>query len=191
MARNKEHLPELLFHTAKGFYEIAFNCAHNIKKNNDIESFQLLAPAAVNFSFAVELFLKGLISMTTKKPIRGHHIKSLFLELPSEVRIKIEDRYKYQLHNNKAQEYLSSYAIVVSIDNKSSRNDKRDKSSTTILELLESHNKAFENWRYIHEIGEVGYDYEFDFKLMDCFLKAVIDVINNTPNRPNLGLVKA
>ena len=61
-----------------------------------------------------------------------------------------------------------------------------------IKNLLEIHSEAFEDWRYLYEFGEEGYSYEFDFKAMDAFYKALIDTLRVflSKNRRTYGMKK-
>ena len=70
MKKELDQVPDLLFHAAQGFYDIAINCAYNITKDHSIQSFQRIAPGAVNMTFAAELLLKGLILLINKNILK-------------------------------------------------------------------------------------------------------------------------
>jgi HEPN domain-containing protein len=186
MRPQNDTVPDFLFHSAMGFYDVARNCANNIKKDTTITGFQRLAPAAVNFCFTAELFLKGLLLLTNPKQIRGHFLMDLFQKLPEATKVQIEVRYEYHQKDDKEKNDLGAYKMSVS-KNKSEREfDKPD--NITLEHLLKSHNKGFENWRYLHEINDNGYVYDIDFKSLNCFIKALIDTINSFPKYQRLFL---
>lgn len=184
-----DQIPDLLFHTAQGFYDIALNCAYNVSKDNDITGFQRIAPGAVNLCFAAELLLKGLLLLTSKKGVRGHHLKSLFNDLPESLKVQIELRYNYHQEQDKDRKDYGAFKMVVTKKNKEKKTDDSD--DISLDKLLTSHNKGFENWRYLYEIGHDGYTYEIDFKSMNCFIKSIIDTINTLPKKQRLYLAKA
>ena len=130
----------------------------------------------VNFSFATELLLKATIYYDLRKKHWGHKLYDLYLTLSEKTKKQIAENYKkYKLENDKVK-YLPSYKIVIKrADDNSDNNKKSD--FDEIKNLLEIHSESFENWRYIHEFGEQGYCYEFDFKAMDAFYKALKDTL--------------
>lgn len=188
MTKNTTHILELLLHSAKGFYDVGFNCAYNLKKDNDITGFQKIASGAVNMSFAAELFLKGVHLIIGKKAIKGHELFELYEELPLEIQTKIDKRFKYHLENNHEAKLLPAHKLVVSraISKKESQNHQ---SKNNLKEFLKIHNLTFQNWRYIHEIKNDGYTYDIDFQTMDSLIKSLIDFINSNPKN-DLVLIK-
>jgi hypothetical protein len=177
MKKQLNPILDLLFHTAKGFYDVGYNCAYNVNQDNGITGFQRIAPGAVNMTFAAELFLKGLHLIVSKEQIKGHYLNSLFNKLPEDIQDKIEKRFNFHREQQKQSKELTAYKFVVSRMN----GDKKDaiySDSNSLKQFLSSHDKGFENWRYLHEIGEDGYTYNINFNLLDCFLKAIIDEIN-------------
>lgn len=85
---------------------------------------------------------------------------------------------RYSRHKSKQDKELSSYKIVVTQMNKSEERNHESKDDLTVKELLKLHNKSFENWRYLYEVKSEGNEYEYNFDLMDCFIKALIELIN-------------
>jgi hypothetical protein len=186
MKRQQNISPDFLFHIAKGFYDTGYLLAKAIKDDKSEKGFQRIAPAVVNFSFAVELLLKGLHSLTTDLDIRGHKFWNLYKQLPNSIKSRIEVRYKETKQNTgqelsklKIRVYPSKDADV-SEDPESMIND-----DSSIEDLLILHNDSFENWRYLFELKEGGFEYEYDFRLMDAFIKALGEIINEIKsNRP-------
>lgn len=150
------------------------------KKDKTQKGFQRLQTAVVNFSFAIELFLKGLYLITTGKDLRGHQFWNLYKQLPASIKSDIEKRYSE--HKSKQDKELSSYKIVVTERNKSNKKNHESKNNLTVNKLLKIHNKSFENWKYLYEVKSEGYEYEYNFDLMDCFIKALIELINEIRN---------
>lgn len=181
----------MLLHSAKGFYDVGFNCAYNLNKDQGISVFQRISAGAVNMSFAAELFLKAIHLIISKKPIMGHKLLFLYNDLPENVKHKIEEQYKFQLKNNKEIELLPSFKMNVFRPNEKPTNEQPDDARDELYTFLEKHNHTFEHWRYLHEIKDGGYAYDINFKTMDCFIKSLIDFINNSSAKPDLFLNKA
>ena len=68
--------------------------------------------------------------------------------------------------------------------------ERVDNNNDELDQLLTTHDMGFENWRYLHEISHGGYIYEIDFNSLNCFIKALVDIINLQPNRQRLFLSK-
>lgn len=186
--QQKDTVPEFLFLSAMGFYDVARNCAYNIKKDTKITGFQRIAPAAVNFCFAAELLLKGLNLLTNRKQINGHSLLMLFLKLPEAIKIQVELRYKYHQLEGKSSDNLGSYKMRISSVNSDQKFESLE--FIPLNQLLKSHDKGFENWRYIYEIKDGGYVYDIDFKSLDYFVKALIDTINSIPKKQRLFMTE-
>lgn len=181
---NTEKVPELLFHTAQGFYDIALHCARSLNKDDNITGFQRIAPAATNFCFTVELLLKGLILLKTKKSIKRHELKLLFEQLPEAEKVQIELRYLHYQNNDKEKDDLGDFRMSISkVGDKEFKYNHIENPS--LQDLLTLHNKGFENWRYLYEINLDEYYRVIDFKSLNCFIKAIIDTINSidTPKK--------
>lgn len=189
MDKKTDQIPDLLFHTAKGFYDIALNCAYNVTKDKEITGFQRIAPAAVNMCFTAELLLKGLSLISSKKKIRGHHLKSLFNDLEENLKVQIEVRYLFHQKEDKDKKELGAFKLAVYKAKENNQNIEDDE-DISLSKLLTNHNKGFENWRYLYEIEQYGFTYEIDFKSLNCFIKAMIDTINSLPKKSKLHLTK-
>lgn len=190
--KNKKTTPVigLLLHSAKGFYDVGFNCAYNLNKDNEISGFQRISAGAVNMSFAAELFLKAIHLIVKNEAIRGHELLELFNDLPQNSKTDIEKRFNSHLRNNNEAKLLPSYKLVVSGPNEKTNQDNSDNINIDLLEFLTKHNLTFQNWRYMHEVKNTGYSYDADFKTMDCFLKSLIDFINYNQKKTDLILNK-
>ena len=181
MTKNITHVLGLLLHSAKGFYDVGFNCAYNLKKDNDITGFQRIASGAVNMSFAAKLFLKGIHLIDNNISIKSHELLELYEKRPIEIQTKIENRFKYHLKNNDEAKLLPAHKLVVSKVVSKNENQNNESKSKNLKEFLKVHNLTFQNWRYVHEIKNDGYTYDIDFQTMDSFIKSLIDFINSNP----------
>ena len=182
---DKSRIPDYLFHIAQGFYEVGLHVAYQVNKDNSVKGFQRIAPAVVNFTFAIELMLKGLHSLTTKMDLRGHKLWDLYKLLSQDIKQKIED--KYNLHRETKSDELPSFRVIMkkANENETETPEEDSKENVSLRDLLVIHNNAFEDWRYLYEYSPTGYKYEFNFKLMDAFIKSLIEVINDV--KSNLG----
>lgn len=182
-------IPDYLLHIAQGFYDIGFNAAYNVHIDNSVKGFQRLPSAVVNFNFAVELMLKALHLFTTGKNLEGHEIWTLFKQLPKETKTDIESKFiDFRKTKN---EKLSSYRVKLTQGNKET-NENRNTENLSLKDFLILHTHSFNNWRYLYEIKEEGYLYEYNFKQMDDFIRALIETINNERNKrpPSMILEK-
>ena len=179
MNKQQNITPDFLFHIAQGFYSIAYNLAAKLKNDNSTFGFQMIAPAVVNFSFAVELFLKGLYAISKKSDLSGHRFYDLYRQLPISIKEKVELKYREQLLST--DDKLTKIKIVMSKaseSEKTSKEESKTNDSMSVADLLLIHNDSFTNWRYLYETNAGGYEHEFDFKLINCFVRALIEVIN-------------
>jgi hypothetical protein len=166
---------DLLLHSAKGFLDIGYHLAREGKNDNGIKGLQRLAASVVNFSFAAELFLKGLIFIIKDKPSKTHKLDLLFESLPSDIKSEIESNFQEEREN--LDENLSAYkAVSVKGEGNESTSEKTE--ILNVKDLLILHNNSFQHWRYIYEVPHEGYQYEYNFQLMHAFLKVIIDKIN-------------
>ena len=186
MKKQPDITPDFLFHIAQGFYDIGYLIAIKLKNDNSTKGFQQIAPAVVNLSFSIELLLKGLHSITTKLDLIGHKFFDLYKQLPVSVKLKIETKYRDNILNSDKE--LTKIRIILSKvqgPEKPHNQDSKINDDMSIEDLLILHNDSFINWRYLYEVNEAGYEYEYDFKLMVSFARSLIEVINDLKsNRP-------
>ncbi|MCF8254883.1 MAG: HEPN domain-containing protein [Bacteroidia bacterium] len=182
---------DLLFHTAQGFYDVGYHVAFQNNTDKTIKSFQRLASSVVNFSFSLELFLKGLHLLTTGNEPKSHDLLELYNSLPLKYRNSIENIYSELKKNSKKE--LNNYTIIITPTQQVKRDEKESEiEDMGVVELLELHKISFINWRYLYEIKVEGYKYRFDFYLIDCFIKSLIIEINELKSnlRPTMLLNK-
>ena len=180
MKKQPNITPDFLFHIAQGFYDIGYLIAIKLKNDNSTNGFQRIAPAVVNLSFSIELLLKGLHSITTKLDLTGHKFFDLYKQLPVPIKLKIETKYRDNILNSDKE--LTKIRIILSKvqgPEKPHNPDSKINDDMSIEDLLILHNDSFINWRYLYEVNEAGYEYEYDFKLMVSFARSLIEVIND------------
>jgi hypothetical protein len=105
--------PDLLFHIANGFYDIGYSIASKAKNEQYEIRPQRLATAVVNFSFAVELYLKMLYAITTKSVLTGHQFLYLYKQLPDSIKSMVEG--KYNENKQKAGRELGKFKITFAL----------------------------------------------------------------------------
>lgn len=185
----------LLRESAQGFYEAALSMVIEIEKEkNKQKGVQKLPVAAVNFSFAIELYLK-LIQLCldesrireekkngtykkgdTPKHDKGHDIQKLFEKLPDRFRNQIKNRWNFLVEKYQETSPLSrfEYHIYPKASNEGGMSDR----AKEFLQFLARHSKCFELGRYLHEGNKKGHSFEVDFFQLDCFAKSLIEVKN-------------
>lgn len=136
-----------------------------------------LVTGAVNLSFSLELYLKALALLTGRHPKPTHELDKLFDQLPGELQAAIEEAYLQHLQANpKDKSELGIQDFHVSPDPTELKDGDfiREKADPTLSSLLQEHSKAFQLWRYIHEMPEdLRFSYFFDFRAMNALLDSV------------------
>lgn len=168
----------LQYHAALGFYKNGISQAKNITKEKGNKIFEIAPVAAVNLSFAAELLLKLIYHLDTQKRIHTHELNKIFSCLDVSRRREIENKYnEYKLNtSNKLQPIKLSFNT--NVNNPEDRKNKNDITNLSLIEFLKLHSNGFEKWRYVYEIEEQYYSYEFNFNLMNEFIKALLNTID-------------
>jgi len=165
-------IPKFTIDLAEGFYQVGFQLAKFIHKEQSYNGFVGIAPAVVNFNLAAELYIKSIFAIQFKRRILGHSLFKLYKELPIIVKNQLEINYK-ELKKTQKKE-LTSFRIRITPANDNTDGPNEPKAYNTISDLLLNHQDAFEKWRYLHEIGDNNkIEYEYDFHSMDCFINAI------------------
>jgi len=164
---------------AQGFYDAGVSLAKHSSNENVNNGYIWIPPGVVNLSFATELLLKATLFYDLGKKAWGHKLFDLYNSLSPQTKQKIEKSYKGYKEKNESDKKLPAYKIRVTVNVEGTEPNSIEESSdfNEIKNLLEIHSEAFEDWRYLYEFGAEGYCYEFDFKAMDAFYKALIDVL--------------
>lgn len=173
----------MLLHSAKGFYENGIKLAKTLNTNLGVKAFEIAPVAAVNISFAAELLLKLLYHLVNNKVIIGHRLDKLFYSLDHNLRKQIEDRY----NKNKVEFKNDIYPIKLSFNtvnkNPYDQINEFDIGNLKLKNLLKIHSDGFVKWRYAFDVEEKYYSYEFNFNLMNEFIKALLSIIDRKINK--------
>ena len=168
----------MLFHAALGFYENGLSLAKKLNVEMGNKSYEIAPVAAVNISFATELLLKLLYHLDTNKKIHDHKLDKIFLSLDSNLQKKIEHKYNENKLNNKNDLYPIKLSFNTANCNPQDQVDEFNISNLTLDNLLRIHTDGFIKWRYAYEVEETYYNYEFNFNLMNEFIKALLSIID-------------
>ena len=86
---------------------------------------------------------------------------------------------------------LTNYKYAVLRNGKDPPTTKKKAYTDEIKQLLILHNNSFENWRYLYEIkNEKGFEYNFDFRKMDVFIFALVDIIKQLKKGKSRSFVR-
>ena len=147
------------------------------------KSFEIAPVAAVNISFAAELFLKLLYHLETNKALKSKHgLDEIFSLFSKGLQRDIKEQYLQNRLNSKNE----FYPIKLTFNTNNNPEDyvnASDIENLTLEDLLKIHGNGFIKWRYAYEIDDKYYNYEFNFNLMNEFIKALISIINIKTNK--------
>lgn len=172
----KDSVASLLFQSAQGFYEIGFNTGIELKINSEIKICKIV-PAAVNMSFAAELFLKGLYFMEKKEQFTTHSLQDLFNKLSLPMRQKIEENYHQYHLNSMTNNELVAFQFKIVKSDKLFPKTKHELGFPCLTDFLKLHDKCFEDWRYIYEVKQDQTVLDIDFKSFACLINGIKDLI--------------
>lgn len=175
---NKTIHENLQYHAALGFYKNGISQAKNITKEKGNKIFEIAPAAAVNLSFAAELLLKLIYHLDTQKRIHAHELNKIFSCLDVSRRREIENKYnQYKLNTSK--EFRSiKLSFNTNVNNPEDRKNINDITNMSLIEFLKLHSNGFVKWRYVYEIEDKYYSYEFNFNLMNEFIKALLHTVD-------------
>lgn len=179
-----ENNHQQLYLSAIGFYKVGLEVAVKIKNLTNDNAFMMISPAAVNFSFSAELFLKLLHYYNTPTKLKKTHLLlDLFTTLPLKISKKVRD--KYEELKSLESENLSIIRLSTNTDlgNPDDQITKYNMLNLNIEELLEIHNKSFPEWRYSYATEDYYYVTDFNFKLMNDLILALKYVIDSQINK--------
>ena len=171
-------IKNILFHSAIGFYENGISLAKTINKELGNKSFEIAPVAAVNLSFATELLLKLLYNLETGKKIHDHKLGKIFLLLSDNLQKEIEHRYQENILTSNNEILPIKLSFNTENNNPLDQIDEFDIGNLTLKNILKIHSDGFLKWRYAYEVKELYYSYEFNFNLMNEFIKALLSIIH-------------
>jgi len=88
-----ENLEQDMFNQANAFFQAGSRCATEVKVSPTVY-ICLIAPAAVCYAFAIEVYLKLLLKLNNIKVRNTHNILGLYKSLPEDIRNKIAEQYR-------------------------------------------------------------------------------------------------
>lgn len=166
-----------LYLSATGFYVSGLDMAAKVKNARNENIWRIAPVATVNLSFATELFLKFLIYSTTQaKEIKKHEFLVLYEKLPLKIGRKIKKKYD-ELSKLESDLPIIRLSSNTDFGNPDDQITKYHMPSLTIEQLLEVHNNSFPEWRYAFATEERHFVIDYNFKLMNDFILAMIHVI--------------
>ena len=166
---------------ANSFIEPARNIEPEKAKQYLFDNFGRLIASATNISFAIEIYLKAIISHFGSEPKNIHDLLKLFNSLPNKVGSELESIFNESPKSNIGKvgcfHLRSNPGMDVS-------NKKFDLKS-----ILSSSKDAFVTWRYLYESkeGEEKGDAVFEFHSLELFASIlkeyIIGELKNTHNK--------
>lgn len=138
----------------KEMAEEAFKRYTALESEDTVQHHSFLTAVATNLTFAVELALKALCIVTdmpfSTKRNDGHNLFKLFNSLPPEIQLRLRHSYEYQIdHILKGD--LGAFVIYINKHDKDQVHRALISYSNELDSLLETHQKAFIQWRYNFE----------------------------------------
>lgn len=141
---------------ADDFYETYKRCGEGKNERIDERGRHVTdvvnIPAIVNGTFALELYLKSVITPCQIEPKKlGHNISKIYSKLKPELQQQIR---------NEIEPKLKGW-------------------DQTFDEAIEGIGNGFEYWRYIHEKDDLGYGLNMSLNVLPLFLDAVRAIIKS------------
>jgi hypothetical protein len=136
-----------------------------------------LTACAANLGFAIELFLKALLSLLEQSVSRTHDLHRLYGALPEDVREIIESTYDSALPDQLQKLGGHSAVTIASGQLQTPAWARFSSTSHSLPNLLERSRDLFSSWRYISEITQkkgVPYAFhQFEYVLLWCAAEAI------------------
>ena len=133
--------------SAKKFHTIGKVCIQEYKETQRISPTDIFA-SATNYGLAVELYLKTLLIMEGATKIHGHHLDTLYEELPEATRSAIEKIYRNMGGNDRQETLYIRGRLEKSTADNSNPDPIR---GTKIAQLLKNNRNIFATYRYMFE----------------------------------------
>lgn len=132
---------------------------------------------ATNLTFAIELYLKALLSHLELQVPKAHDLFSLYKTIPQPIRIIVEEVYESGCLEDKSN--LPSYSFTIALGQNGGIPEWNDgiKKSPCLPDLLERSKDLFQSWRYVCEINEHKNDFfqyhKFEYGLLRFAAEAI------------------
>lgn len=135
-----------------------------------------LVACATNLGFAVELYLKALLTQLDEPVQIGHDLCALYGRIPQQVRTVIEKVYDLQLP--KQARLLNGHMCVTLAKSPLGKPSWDDyKVSRALPDLLARSRDLFQSWRYIFEFTQpedATYQFhQFEYGFLWCAAEAI------------------
>ena len=162
------------------FIEPARNIEPEKAKQFLLDNFGHLIASATNMSFAIEIYLKAIISHLGTEHKNTHDLLKLFNSLPNKVRSKLESKF-----NKSPKSHLGKVGCFHLHSNIEPSNKEFD-----IKSILSTSKDAFVTWRYLYESteGEVKDEAVYEFHSLEMFASILkeylLSELKNTHNKP-------
>jgi hypothetical protein len=166
---------------ANNFIEPARNLEPEKAKQFLLDNFGHLIASATNMSFAIEIYLKAIISHLGVEPKNTHDLLKLFNSLPNKVGSNLEAKF------NKSPK--SHVGKVGCFHLHSNPNLELSNKEFDIKSILLSSKDAFVTWRYLYENteGEAKGDAVYEFHSLEMFASILkeylLGELKNTHNK--------
>jgi len=167
----------LQYFSALGFYENGISLVKMISENTGNKALEIAPVAAVNVSFAAELLLKLICHLDTTKTIHEHKLNKIFQSLDKDLQQEIEKKYNENKLDSTNDLKTIKLAFNTEENNPEDQTSNFDINDLVLDDLLNIHSEGFVKWRYAYEVENKYYSYEFNFNLMNEFIKALLFII--------------
>lgn len=126
----------------------------NLSGDDSVRHQSYLTAAATNLTFAIELALKSLCTITNSRFSTlngdGHDLQKLFHSLPAHIQKRLINSYNYH-KNHKLEGDVRPHAIYQQKHDIEEIGSLFNNYSSKLEVMLETHKKAFILWRYNFE----------------------------------------
>lgn len=131
---------------------------------------------ATNLSFAIELYIKALLSHQELQVPKSHDLILLYNTIPQEIRAIIEEVYKSAIMEDQSKLPGNSWTLAKGAQEAPEWNDRK-KDFPYIPDLLERSKDLFQSWRYVCEVnisnGESYQFHKFEYGLLRFAAEAI------------------
>lgn len=131
---------------------------------------------ATNLAFAIELYLKALLSQLELQVPIGHDLISLYKAIPQPIRTIVEEVYKSAILEDQSNLPSYSFTLAKGPPEVPQWNDG-SKKSPLLPDLLERSKDLFQSWRYVCEFNKPENDsyqfHKFEYGLLRFAAEAI------------------
>jgi len=136
-----------------------------------------LVACATNLGFAIELYLKALLTQLDLPVPKSHNLRTLYDKIPQPVRTLIESTYDTGLAYHEWQPHDRVSFTLAKGPLEEPRWDDRPKVSCALPELLARSRDVFQSWRYVFEFRQPEdspYQFhQFEYGFLWCAAEAI------------------